>query len=77
MCDIKVLEILKMAVLKKSSKVALIKEIDELMMEGWADDLDIGTVLDSMPADLRNAFLNLKFDTPIQTEDGYQITFRI
>ncbi len=66
-----------MPVLKKSSKLAQLKEVDELMMEGWADNQDIGTVLDSMPVDLRNAFLNLKFNTPIQTEDGYQITFRI
>jgi len=66
-----------MPVTKKISKIGLLKEIDELMMEGWADNQDIGTVLDSMPADLRNAFLNLKFDTPVQTEDGYSITFRL
>jgi hypothetical protein len=66
-----------MPVVKKISKTNLIKEIDELMMEGWADNQDIGTILDSMPADLRNAFLNLKFDTPVQTEDGYSITFRL
>ena len=66
-----------MPVMKKISNTSLIKEIDELMMEGWADNLDIGTILDSMPADLRNAFLNLKFDTPVQTEDGYSINFRL
>jgi len=66
-----------MPAVKKNSKASLLKEVDELMMEGWANDLSIGMVLDSMPADLRNAFLNLKFDTPVQTEDGYSITFRL
>jgi len=66
-----------MPVTKKFSKNALIQEIDELIMEGWADDLDIGTILDSMPADLRNAFLNLKFDTPVKSESGYTINFRL
>lgn len=66
-----------MTATKKISKIGLLKEIDELMMEGWADNQSIGTILDSMPASLRNAFLNLKFDTPVQTEDGYTITFRL
>ena len=66
-----------MSVKTKTSKVDLLQEVDELMMEGWADGQDLGTVLDSMPASLRNAFLGLKFDTPIQNEDGLTITFRI
>jgi hypothetical protein len=47
-------------------------------MEGWSEDLTLGETLDSMPAELRNAFLRLKFNTPVIDGDGnYTIQFRI
>lgn len=63
---------------RKTSQLRLLNEVDDLIMEGWSSDLSIGETLDSMPADLRNFFLNLRFDTPVQDEGGnYTIRFKI
>ena len=62
---------------KKNVKSSLLKEVDELMMEGWSEDMDLGTLLDSMPSYLRDFILSMKFDTPIINQDGFQITFKI
>jgi hypothetical protein len=63
---------------RKLSQLRLINEVDDLIMEGWSEDLSLGETLDSMPAELRNAFLRLKFNTPVIDGDGnYTIQFRI
>jgi hypothetical protein len=62
---------------KFKTDLSLLNEVDDLIMEGWSEDMTIGDTLDSMPANLRDFFLNLSFDTPIKTQDGtYTITFR-
>lgn len=62
---------------KSNAKLNLLKDIDEMLMEGWADDLSIGEVLDRLPISLRNAFLNLRFTAPTKTDDGLNISFKI
>lgn len=62
---------------KKNVKMQLLRELDELIMEGWSEDMDLGTLLDSMPGDLREFFLSLKFDTPSFDGDGFGINFKI
>ena len=64
---------------KNSTNISLLNEVDDLIMEGWSEEMTIGDVLDSMPATLRDFFLNLQFNSPsIDKQDGtYTITFRI
>jgi hypothetical protein len=63
-------------VTNKNAKVALLKELDDLIMEGWSEDMDLGTLLDSMPGDLRNFMLNMQFTNIIPNEDGFTITLK-
>jgi hypothetical protein len=61
---------------RKKQQLDLLREADDIIMEGWSSDLTIGETLDSMPASLRNAFLNLKFDAPTLDQDGsYTVRF--
>ena len=64
---------------KNSTNISLLNEVDYLIMEGWSEEMTIGDVLDSMPATLRDFFLNLRFNTPsIDKQDGnYTVTFKI
>lgn len=62
---------------KKNVKLDLLNELDELIMEGWSEDMDLGTLLDSMPGTLRDFFLSLKFETPVRDGRGFQISFKI
>jgi hypothetical protein len=63
-------------VTNKNAKVALLKELDDLIMEGWSEDMDLGTLLDSMPGDLRNFMLNMQFTNIIPNDDGFTITLK-
>lgn len=62
---------------KKNVKIQLLRELDELIMEGWSEDMDLGTLLDSMPGNLRDFFLSLRFDTPSLDGDSFNINFKI
>ena len=63
-------------VTNKNAKVTLLKEPDDLIMEGWSEDMDLGTLLDSMPGDLRNFMLNMQFTNIIPNDDGFTITLK-
>ena len=63
-------------VTNKNAKVTLLKELDDLIMEGWSEDMDLGTLLDSMPGDLRNFMLNMQFTNIIPNDDGFTITLK-
>jgi len=69
-----------MSVCKKNNKqnnICLLEEIDDVIMEGWAYDFTLGETIDSMPQNLREAFLRLNLTTPVKGEDGsYTITLR-
>jgi hypothetical protein len=68
-----------MGVCKKNNKnnLRLLEEIDDVMMESWAQGFDLGQAIDTMPNYLREAFLKFSFGTPVKTDDGsYVITLR-
>jgi hypothetical protein len=70
-----------MGVCNKNTKKANIKlfaEVDDVMMEAWAQGLNLGQAIDTMPQYLREVFLGMSFGTPVKSEDGeYTITLRI
>lgn len=64
---------------RKQIDLALLEELDELIMEGWSSDLTIGDVLDSAPGAIRGLFDRLKIaSTPVNDGSGtYTVTFKI
>jgi hypothetical protein len=44
-------------------------------MNGWASDATLGELINSLPNELRDFFLNMKFSSPLETDKGFDLSF--
>lgn len=63
--------------LKSKKNNELLKKFDAAMMQGWADDLSLGEILNSLTKESRDFVLSLKVNTPIITDSGVEISLRL
>jgi hypothetical protein len=55
----------------------ILKRLDEAFMNGWANDATLGEVMGTLPKDLREFVLKLKFNTPIMDDSQISLTLNI
>ncbi len=55
----------------------LVDDLDEHLMNAWASDATMGEFLNSLPDNLKKAFLNLTLNVPVRTEDGFEISLNL
>jgi hypothetical protein len=53
----------------------LLEDLDEHIMNGWASDATLGELINSLPNELRDFFLNMKFSSPLETDKGFDLSF--
>jgi hypothetical protein len=55
----------------------MLENLDEHLMNGWASEVTLGQLINSLPNELRDFFLDMKFKAPIENSDGFEITFTV
>lgn len=63
--------------LKSKKNINLLEDLDEHIMNGWASDVTLGQLINSLPDELRDVFLNMKFSSPIETDSGFDLSLTI
>lgn len=63
--------------LKSKKNINLLEDLDEHIMNGWASDVTLGQLISSLPDELRDVFLNMKFSSPYETEKGFDLSLTI
>jgi len=61
--------------LKNAKTRQMLEDLDEHIMNGWASDVTLGQLLESLPDDLKKFFLNMKFSSPMETDFGFELSF--
>ena len=61
--------------LNQSKNKQLLEDLDEHIMNGWASDVTVGELINSLPDMLKEFFLNMKFTSPIEQDTGFDLSF--
>lgn len=68
---------LKNCWLKQTKNQQMLEDLDEHLMNGWASEVTIGQLLESLPDELKSFFLNMKFSSPNDTKAGFDLSLFI
>ena len=60
-----------------SKQRQMLEDLDEHIMNGWASDATLGDLLNSLPDDLKDFFLKMKFSSPLESDTGFDLSFNI
>lgn len=63
--------------LKSRKNNDLLKKFDTALMEGWATDMTLGEVLNSLTKETKDFVLSLRVNTPIITDSAVEINLRL
>jgi hypothetical protein len=59
----------------KTRKISeVLREVDDMLMEGWVNEMTLGEVLDSLPQELRDFILNMQYNIPDISENTIQLS---
>lgn len=68
---------LKNAWLDKNKNNQMLEDLDEHLMNAWASDVTFGQFWDSLPDELKEFFSKMKFNSPIENTNGFDVGFYI
>lgn len=63
--------------LNSSKLKQMLEDLDEHIMNGWASDATFGDLLNSLPDELKAFLLKMKFSSPLESDDGFDLSFKI
>lgn len=63
--------------LKMSNNKKLMIQLDQLIMEAWSNGYTLGEMINSLPKDVQDFFLDMQFNTPVLDDDKLDISLKI